>query len=73
MNSKPYERHIVGKSGEDIAYEYLLKNNYKIIERNFLCRTGEIDIIAYKDKHIICNKRQARKNVQNSKVLFTYK
>lgn len=62
MNSKPYVRHVVGRSGEDIAYEYLLKNKYKIIERNFLCRTGEIDIIAYKDKHIIFVEVKTRTN-----------
>jgi putative endonuclease len=32
--------------GEDIAAGYLLKNKYKIIERNFRCALGEIDIIA---------------------------
>jgi putative endonuclease len=35
-----------GKAGEDLACKYLEKNNYKIIERNFYCRQGEIDIIA---------------------------
>lgn len=45
-----YQRHIIGKIGEDIACEYLSKNNCEIIERNFNCRQGEIDIIA-KDKN----------------------
>jgi len=45
-----YERHIIGKNGEDIAEKYLLENDYTIIERNFSCRQGEIDIIA-KDKN----------------------
>ena len=36
----------LGQFGEDIACRYLLQNNYKIIERNFKCRQGEIDIIA---------------------------
>lgn len=44
-----YIRHNLGKTGEDVAEIYLLKKNYKIIERNFSCRQGEIDIIA-KDK-----------------------
>lgn len=35
-----------GKIGENLACQYLEKNNYKIIERNFRCRQGEIDIIA---------------------------
>lgn len=44
-----YQRHELGKIGEDLACIYLQKNNYKIVERNFRCKTGEIDIIA-KDK-----------------------
>ena len=46
-----YKAHIVGKTGEDIATEYLLKNGYNIIERNFYCKIGEIDIIALKNKY----------------------
>ena len=40
-----YKRHIIGKCGENIAIKYLKENNYKIIEKNFLCKQGEIDII----------------------------
>lgn len=36
----------VGKKYEDIACEYLKKNFYEIIERNFFSKRGEIDIIA---------------------------
>lgn len=35
-----------GNLGEDLACEYLVNNNYKIIERNFRKPWGEIDIIA---------------------------
>lgn len=41
-----YFRQEIGKWGENLACQYLEENNYKIIERNFLCRQGEIDIIA---------------------------
>lgn len=39
-------KYTVGKSGEDIAADFLRKKNYKIIERNFKKRYGEIDIVA---------------------------
>lgn len=41
-----YFRQEIGRWGENLACQYLEENNYKIIERNFLCRQGEIDIIA---------------------------
>lgn len=41
-----YQRHNIGRIGEDVAVQYLLEKGYKIIERNFECRQGEIDIIA---------------------------
>lgn len=44
-----YERHEIGKVGEELATKYLQQIGYIIIERNFECRQGEIDIIA-KDK-----------------------
>ena len=41
-----YFKREIGKWGENLACQYLEENGYKIIERNFLCRQGEIDIIA---------------------------
>lgn len=41
-----YFKQVTGKYGEDLACEYLKKLNYIIIERNFSCYQGEIDIIA---------------------------
>lgn len=41
-----YINQEIGNLGEDFACEYLQKNNYKIVERNFRCKQGEIDIIA---------------------------
>ncbi len=39
-------RSKIGKRGEDIALKYLKKHKYKILDRNYRCRFGEIDIIA---------------------------
>ena len=41
-----YINQSIGQLGEDKACEYLEKNNYTILERNFRCSQGEIDIIA---------------------------
>ena len=42
----------IGNYGESQAAEFLKNNKYKIIEKNFSCKFGEIDIIA-KDKNIV--------------------
>lgn len=57
-----YKRHFVGNTGEEIACMYLIKNNYKILNRNFNCKQGEIDIIAKKNKEIIFIEVKTRTN-----------
>lgn len=52
----------LGNFGEQIASEYLQKENYKIIKRNYYCRKGEIDIIAQKQKEIIFIEVKTRTN-----------
>lgn len=39
----------LGRKGEQIAEKFLGEKGFKILERNFHCRFGEIDLIA-KDK-----------------------
>ena len=39
----------LGKWGEEKAVVYLKDHGYKIIETNFSCKLGELDIIAYKN------------------------
>ena len=40
---------IKGNHGENQACEFLTGQGFKIIARNFACRSGEIDIVAMKD------------------------
>jgi putative endonuclease len=42
------QKRIVGDLGEDEAVKYLKKQGFTIIERNYLRKWGEIDIIAKK-------------------------
>ena len=48
-----HENKIKGNLGENIACEYLEKDGYRIITRNFNCFYGEIDIIAIKNSELI--------------------
>ena len=43
-------RKNVGKGGEDVACQFLERKGYKVIERNYRRKWGEIDIIAVKDE-----------------------
>jgi putative endonuclease len=38
-------KQVLGKEGERIAEAYLKKKGYKIVERNFRCALGELDLI----------------------------
>jgi len=50
---KPVNKLNNGQAGEEKACKYLKKDGYKIIEKNFACKYGEIDIIA-RDKDVLC-------------------
>lgn len=42
-----------GRKGEDLALEYLEKNGFVIIEKNFRSRFGEIDLIVKDGQTIV--------------------
>ncbi len=42
-----------GFAGEEIAANFLRKNGYQILERNYRTKSGEIDIIARKKKTVV--------------------
>ncbi|RDU22933.1 YraN family protein [Anaerosacchariphilus polymeriproducens] len=43
----------VGTIYEELAADYLSKSGYEIIEKNFRCRYGEIDLIAKQDEYLV--------------------
>ena len=51
----------IGKSGEDRVAAFLRSKGYKIVNRNYQCRFGEIDIISEKGEYIIFTEVKARK------------
>lgn len=48
-----YYKTALGRRGEEVAIQYLLSRDYKIIERNFRTRFGEIDIIAKEKNELV--------------------
>ena len=53
--------NVSGRIGEQKAEEYLKRNGYRIIDRNYSCRFGEIDIIAENDGFIVFAEVKTRK------------
>ena len=47
------EHNELGKEGEKLAVEFLLKNDYKILEKNYRYLKAEVDIIAQKGAFLI--------------------
>jgi|SRR3989344_1743189 len=45
-------RKNVGKEGEEIAAQFLARRGYRVIEKNYRRKWGEIDIIALKDNTV---------------------
>ncbi|MGI5977096.1 MAG: YraN family protein [Candidatus Limivicinus sp.] len=52
----------LGKYGERVAAEFLSRNGYKIIDMNYSCRFGEIDVIAARENFIVFAEVKLRKN-----------
>ena len=44
----------IGEIGERIAEEYLFRNKYKVLDRNFRKSYGEIDIVARIKNTLVC-------------------
>ena len=62
----------LGTLGEDAAADFLKKKGYKIIERNFRCKYGEIDLIVTKDEFIVFIEVKSRKaNEQKTSPLIS--
>ena len=49
MDISSYSRKEVGALGEKVAAEYLKRHGFSIRDRNFVRKTGELDIIAEKE------------------------
>ena len=55
-------RRQLGDAGEDLAAAALKKQGYKILERNYVCPLGEIDLIARQGKTYVFIEVKTRKN-----------
>ena len=56
------DKNSLGSFGEDKAAQFLRRRGYWIVERNFRCKFGEVDIIARKGNYIVFAEVKLRKN-----------
>ena len=54
-----------GELGEEVAVNFLMARNYRILERNFRCKGGEVDIVARDpvDKSLVFIEVKARRGL----------
>lgn len=53
LANKAYNSRQIGEKGEEVAALYLERKGIEILERNWRCSFGEVDIIAREDNTII--------------------
>jgi putative endonuclease len=49
----PDERQLLGAEGERAAEKFLRGQRYVIVERNYRCRSGEVDLIALDGRAVV--------------------
>ena len=52
----------IGRGGEDRALAYLRQQGLTLVERNFLCKAGELDLIMRDGAHLVFVEVRERNN-----------
>lgn len=56
-------RQSLGRKGEDLAADYIASIGLSVIQRNWRCRHGEIDLISQSDDEIVFIEVKARRGL----------
>ena len=62
FNKKEYKNS--GDRAEELACQYLLAQGLTLLDRNYLCKGGEIDLIMRDDNYLVFIEVKFRKNSQ---------
>jgi putative endonuclease len=52
----------IGQDGEDLALAYLQQQGLRLVERNFLCKVGELDLVMRDGEHLVFIEVRERNN-----------
>ncbi len=55
-------RIALGRKGEEVAVDFLKKQGYRIIKRNYRCRAGEIDIVVKEGSSLVFVEVKSRRS-----------
>ena len=61
--SNRMSRQEIGKLGEKLATKFLKKRGYRVLETNFRCREGEIDIVAQQKDYLVFVEVRTKSNL----------
>ncbi|MGO1545697.1 MAG: YraN family protein [Gulosibacter sp.] len=55
----------LGRLGEDLTVEYLQQHGYEVLDRNWRCKMGEIDIVAREIGQLACIEVKTRRSLRS--------
>ena len=58
------QKDILGRQGEQVAAEYLERAGFRILDRNYRCPGGEIDIVAADRRELVACEVKTRSDVR---------
>ena len=64
------QRQAFGKAGEELALRFLKKKGYRVLEQNYTCPVGEIDIIARDKKTLVFVEVKTRRSLSYGSARF---
>jgi putative endonuclease len=56
------DKDVLGRAGEDRAARYLEECGYRVIDRNWRCREGELDLVAIRDESLVVVEVKTRRS-----------
>lgn len=58
-----HPKDVLGRQGEDLAVQLLLRAGYLILDRNYRCPEGELDIVAADQRVLVACEVKTRSSV----------
>jgi len=69
QNTDCSDTNYIGAKAEEIASQYLIDNKLKLIQKNYHCRQGEIDLIMQDDQELVFVEVRYRKHTHHGNAL----